>query len=105
MNVNCIKNPASDEVQVEGELTIYTAEVFRDTLFPCIDQSPSITLNLDRVVEFDSAGLQILLVAHNKSHALGKIFVITDCSKAVTEVFTLYQLDPKDLHALNEEAV
>lgn len=76
----------------EGELTIYTAAACAAQLRKAIDTHPRIVLDLSAVREFDTAGVQLLLLARRKCNAQGKVLQFTIPSPAVQDVVELLRL-------------
>lgn len=79
-------------IEVQGELTIFTAqEVFEQMKNPAL-YSKEIELDLSQVTEMDSAGLQILLSVKSKCALHNTTLSITAHSVAVSELLTLSDL-------------
>jgi anti-anti-sigma factor len=78
---------------VSGELNIYTAREAAEKLLPLLHASAAPALDLTQVAEFDSSGLQILLMANRVATNAGKELRITDASAAVREALDLVQCD------------
>ena len=74
---------------VEGELTIYRAAELKDALLDAVRQQSAPAFDLSAVTEFDSAGLQLLLVARQEAARLGKTLHVQGASAAVCDVFAL----------------
>jgi anti-anti-sigma factor len=74
-------------VVLDDELTIYTANDFRDLLTEQIQDITHIVINLSKVTEMDSAGLQLLFAIKNMDTKYDVEFV--EHSSAVTEVLEL----------------
>ncbi|GGX98169.1 STAS domain-containing protein [Massilia dura] len=74
---------------VEGELTIYRAAELKDALLDAVRQHAAPAFDLTAVTEFDSAGLQLLLVARQEAASLGKALRVQGASAAVRNVFEL----------------
>jgi anti-sigma B factor antagonist len=78
---------------VEGEMTIYRAAELQPVLLDLVHAHDAPALELSAVTEFDSAGLQLLLVARREAARLGKPFAVTAASPAVRDAFTLLGMD------------
>lgn len=78
---------------VEGELTIYRAAELKPALLEAVRTADAPALDLSAVTEFDSAGLQLLLVARREAQRLGKPLQVAGASPAVREVFALLGID------------
>lgn len=81
------------QLAVSGELNIYTAREAAEKLLPLLREAAAPAVDLAQVAEFDSSGLQVLLVAQRAAAAVGKEMVITDASAAVREALDLVQCD------------
>lgn len=80
------------EVAVTGEMNIYNALELKSALMKSIDDSEAVDLDLSGVSEFDSAGLQILLLARRESERNGKTFNLASKSAPVESVIGLFNL-------------
>ena len=75
-------------LRLDPELTIYGAAQLRATLLEALEDGTALTLELDDVCEFDSAGMQVLLAAARSAtlHLQGH-------SPVVLEALALFGLD------------
>ena len=73
-------------LRIEGEFTIYRAMELKPVLFA---QPPVTEIDLSGVTEFDSSGLQLLMLAKKTAVAQGRALVLLGRSPAVVEVFEL----------------
>ena len=78
---------------VSGELNIYTAREAGEKLLPLLREAASPTIDLAQVSEFDSSGLQVLLMARRAAVAAGKDLRIAAASAAVRDALDLVQCD------------
>jgi anti-anti-sigma factor len=78
---------------VEGELTIYRAAELKPALLEAVRTHDAPALDLSAVTEFDSAGLQLLLMARREAAGLGKRVIVAAASPAVRDVFALLGMD------------
>ncbi len=75
-------------LSIEGELTIFRAAELKSQI--C---APTVTeINLAGVSEFDSAGLQLLMLAKKMALAQGRPLRLVEHSQAVLDVFELLQV-------------
>ena len=80
-------------IRVVGEMTIYTAsELWKQVTETVSNHAGAHSLDLSEVTEFDTAGLQIVLLAQRLASAAGRDLQIIQPSPAVSEVFGLLQL-------------
>lgn len=80
-------------MRVEGELTIYRAAELKPALLEAVRTQEAPALDLSAVTEFDSAGLQLLLVARREAATLGKRLALRAPGSAVRDVFALLGMD------------
>ena len=80
-------------VHVDGELTIYTCREIKPQLLEQLTAHPdAVTLDLSRVIEIDTAGLQLLLIARRHAQEGGRELRIRNPSQVVSEVLELCRL-------------
>ncbi|SHN06605.1 STAS domain-containing protein [Rhizobacter sp. OV335] len=79
-------------IRIEGELTIYRAAELKQTLLAAVAEHAAVEVDLSQVSEFDSAGLQLLLLAKREAGAAGRTLRLVDHSPAVVEVLELFDL-------------
>jgi anti-anti-sigma factor len=84
---------------IEGEMTIYRAAELKPALLDAVREHAAPALDLSAVTEFDSAGLQLLLVARQEAARLGKRLVLSAASNAVRDVFALLGMDLEEAAA------
>ena len=86
-------------LQIDGEMTIYRAAELKDVLYGAVQaavaEARALALDLSRVTEFDSAGIQLLLVARREAERQGQALRLVACSPAVREVFALTGLSAR----------
>lgn len=84
------KKPAGPVVlPIEGEMTIYRAESLKTELLTLLDKGPQIAIDLSRVSELDTAGLQLLIMAKKECTARGGELQLLAHSPAVLNVLDL----------------
>jgi anti-anti-sigma regulatory factor len=81
--MSAIPSPLSDQtspVQLGGVLSVQTATALRDTLLACCDfASPAV--DLSRIADVDTMGLQLMLSAQKYADERGKILRIENASE------------------------
>lgn len=77
------------ELNIEGELSIYRAEELKNALIEPLKKGVCLVVNLARVSEFDTCGLQLLMLAKRTANALGAELQLVGHSPSVLEVFEL----------------
>lgn len=100
MGILVQENSGNATVAIEGEMNIYRAIELKAGLMKAIDEAEAVELDLSGVSEFDSAGLQLLLLAwkeagrNNKKLSLGATSAPVD---SVVELFNLGALFSRGL--------
>ena len=77
-------------VVLEGGLTIYNAGLLKAQLLQALADGQALSLDLSRVAELDSAGLQVLMLIKREAATAQKSLHILAHSPAVQEVFDLF---------------
>lgn len=77
---------------IEGEMTIYRAIELKQELMDKIAQHSEIEVDLSRVAEIDSAGLQLMVLAKLEAAARSKVLRFDGHSPAVMEILDLSDL-------------
>ena len=79
-------------VVVEVDLTVYTAPEQKRVLLGAMEQAKVLELDLARVGEIDSAGLQVLLLAKREALAASKELRIIAHSPAVADLMNFFDV-------------
>jgi len=82
--------PAS--LRIEGEMTVNRAAELKQILLAHLDRPTPALIDLSEVTEIDTAGVQLLILAHKTAMAAQKTLVLTADSAAVREVLGLFGL-------------
>lgn len=77
---------------IEGEMSIYRAAELKETVLTALGRSATLEIDLSGVSEFDSAGLQILILAKQTAQTLGRELRLVNHSHAVMEIFDMLDL-------------
>lgn len=77
---------------VQGEMNIYSASQVRDELLQSLSANAQVEIDLANVTDFDSSGVQILLVLRREAQRTGKSLSFVHHSQAVREVLDLLNL-------------
>jgi len=80
------------QVQIAGELTIYSATAIKSDLAALLDGAELLDLALADVSEFDSAGVQVLLWLKREMAERGRPMRISSASPSVLDVLHLLGL-------------
>jgi len=81
-------------LHVDAEMTVYTCSGLKPHLLEQLIAHPNaIGIDLSRVVDFDTAGLQLLLAARRHASASGRELRVINPSRAVSDVLELCRLD------------
>ncbi|MBS4099593.1 MAG: STAS domain-containing protein [Sulfuricella sp.] len=75
-----------------GEMTIYHAAEMKAPLLACIARCREMEINLSEVVELDTAGFQLLLLAKREAMRVGKPLRLVAHSPATLEVLDLFNM-------------
>lgn len=92
MNIGETCQGAAACLAVEGEMTIYRTAELNPALLEAVRTLDAPALDLSAVTEFDSAGVQLLLVARREAERLGKRLALQGASPAVRAAFALLGL-------------
>jgi anti-anti-sigma factor len=87
--------PQANDVHVlhiEGELTIYRAAELKPVLLDAVAKATVVEVDLSEVSEFDTAGLQILMLAKRTAASLQRELRLVRHSPAVVDVLQLLDL-------------
>lgn len=87
------KQDSLESVRVEGEMTIYTASKLKDELFMALRDTPTADIDLSQVSEFDSAGLQILVLLHREASRSNQQLTLTASSPAVQDLLQVFGME------------
>ena len=79
-------------MNLAGEMNIYCANQIKPALVNAMDKCAELEINLARVTEMDTAGIQLLMLAKREMAGQGKSLRLTQHSPAVLEVMELYDL-------------
>jgi len=85
----------ADEVKriaLDGELTIYRAAELKLDVLAALRQARVLEIDLSGVIELDSAGLQVLMLAKQTAAAEQRELRLVQHSPAVVDVFELLDL-------------
>ena len=91
-------------LDIEGEMNIFTAAVLRERLLVSLAAGTEVEVDLSKVSDVDSAGLQLMLAAKRQADAGKQALRFTGHSAAVVDVLDLCDLashfgDPVLLHS------
>ncbi|HWK51540.1 MAG TPA: STAS domain-containing protein [Steroidobacter sp.] len=78
------------ELRVDGEMTIYRANEVAQTLFAAVRaHAGDVSLDMSDVTEFDTAGLQLVLMARRMAESNGHRLDVVQPSECVIDVLKL----------------
>ncbi|MFA6444172.1 MAG: STAS domain-containing protein [Sterolibacterium sp.] len=81
-----------NRLAITQDLTIYQAGELKETLMSSVDSYTVLELDLSRVSEIDTAGIQLLMLAKRECQAHGKTLSIVAHSPAVHELMDFYNI-------------
>ena len=76
-------------LRLDGELTIFSAHETKLALLGALQAGTTVDCDLSGVTEFDTAGLQLLLLAKREAAARGAVLRLSGHSPAVLGAFDL----------------
>jgi len=77
------------DLAIQGELSIYRADELKHALIEPLQPDVRLVVDLTKVTEFDTCGLQLLMLAKQTAQKLGGELQLVGHSPAVIEVFEL----------------
>lgn len=80
------------QITLEGEMTIYNAVDTKSSLMDALRKSKELEINLSKVTEVDSAGVQLLLMTKREAGKNDIPFRLVNHSDAILEIFNLFQV-------------
>lgn len=80
------------QVQISGELSIYSVVELKQELLGYLQQSQEMELNLMQVEELDTAGIQLLMLLKREARQEDKTLKLVSHSAATLEVLELLKL-------------
>ncbi len=89
MTVQATKNGDVSHAMLGDELNIYTASELKEELLNLLEDAKELEIDLSKVAEMDSAGLQILIMLKREAERQDKQLHMLNHSQVVFEVFEL----------------
>jgi len=80
------------KAKIEGDMTVYTACAMKDKLMQKLAKCQAMELDLSQVVEFDTAGFQLLVLLKHEAERSETPLLMKTPSPAVQDVFELYHV-------------
>ena len=77
---------------IEGELTIYTAATLRQQLLEWLAEAERLEIDLSRVSEADTAGIQLLVAAKHEAGRRNRELLLTGHARPVVDLMDLFDL-------------
>lgn len=81
------------KVFVNSDLTIYTANDFKQHLVALLEGNEILDVNLKNVGEIDTAGFQMLLLIKREAERLNKRLHLSEASLVAHEIMELLNID------------
>jgi anti-anti-sigma factor len=78
------------KAKIEGDMTIYTASEIKDKLFKKLAKCQAMELDLSQVVEFDTAGFQLLALLKSEAERNETFVLMKNHSSTVLDILELY---------------
>ncbi|MBF0565680.1 MAG: STAS domain-containing protein [Nitrospirae bacterium] len=79
-------------IEMEEEMTIGNARQMKAYLIEHLEGCQNLEIDLAKVTEFDTAGVQLLILLKKEARASNKEVKIFNCSRAVKYVIELYRM-------------
>jgi anti-sigma B factor antagonist len=79
-------------IAVSGEMTIYSAAELKAKLIEAAGAARAVECDLTEVSDFDSTGVQLVLLLQRAATDIGGSMRVTGASDAVRELLDLYRL-------------
>lgn len=83
---------AAARMAIDRDMTIYHAEALKGELLHGLAQGPVLELDLSRVAEIDTSGIQLLILAKRESQRQDKELRIVAHSPAVSELMDFFNI-------------
>ena len=80
------------KIRIEGDMTIFNANDLKKDLMEIVDECPELEVDLSRVSEVDTSGLQLLILAKRESKSLNKAFRVVSYSPGILNVMELFNI-------------
>ena len=98
------KKSAATRIDIVGDLNIFNAAELRQRLLDAIVADKEVEVDLSRVSEIDSAGIQLMVAAKREAGSRNKVLRFTGHSAAVFDILELCDLaghlgDPVLIHS------
>ncbi len=91
--VNIDRNRSTHRLKVEGEMTIVNAIEMKNALLDGLKDCSEVEVDLSNVSDFDTAGLQLLLLLKLTAQKLKKGFRIVAQSESTMRAIKLFQME------------
>ena len=79
-------------IAIEGEMTIYRAADLKVTVLEALRKTKVLEIDLSGIIELDTAGLQVLMLAKQTAAADKRELRLLQHSPAVMEIFEMLDL-------------
>ena len=90
--MNTPASPPTGRLAIDQEMTIYHAEALKAELLENLARNQVIELDLSRVTEIDTAGIQLLMLAKRECQKQDKTLRIIAHSPAVHELMDFFNI-------------
>jgi len=92
MECNVTKTDGVVSISFAGEFNIYSAADIKARLVESLGGAGTLYIDLKGVLEIDTAGVQLLILAKREADMLGKGFGVSRCSEAALAVLDVFNL-------------
>ncbi|GMR19452.1 MAG: STAS domain-containing protein [Gammaproteobacteria bacterium] len=92
MNIKARTVKGKCKAKIEGDMTVYTACEMKEKLLQKLAKCQAMELDLSQVVEFDTAGFQLLVLLKREAEHKETPLLMKSHSPAVQDFFELYHV-------------
>jgi anti-sigma B factor antagonist len=92
MPIHTKRRKGVESLQIEGDMTIYTAAALKKELMEHLNEPCEREIDLSEVGKMDSAGIQLLILAKREANRHNTPLRLIGHSQAVLDIFDSYNL-------------
>ena len=104
MSIKTYARNGKCKIRVEGDMTIYTTADLMPKILKNLDKNRELVVDLSRVSEIDTSGVQLIEFIKREARRAGKEFSVVAHNRAVLDVLHLYHLN-EQLDAMPDNLV
>lgn len=92
MEIHVAQKDKVSHMQIQGEMTIYSALELKSSLIDCLNNSQEMVIDLSSVDEMDCSGVQLLVLIKREALKAGKVLHLVQHSPAALEAMEALNL-------------